>query len=115
MRSRPTPPCTSRSPAEPWGSRPSLPWRRTLCATRSTGRVCTSGGVTSDSCRPAIRTPEESAEAYAAELARFAPDGSSVPPFDVLMLGTGPDGHVASLFPGHDELAATGVPTVGVH
>ena len=64
---------------------------------------------------PEIRTPEESAEAYAAQLAQFAPDGSTVPPFDVLLLGMGPDGHVASLFPGHDELAVTGVPTVGVH
>lgn len=64
---------------------------------------------------PGIRTPEEAAEAYAVELARFAPEGSGVPPFDVLMLGMGPDGHVASLFPGHDELAVTGVSTVGVH
>jgi len=64
---------------------------------------------------PGTRTPEEAAETYAVELARFAPEGSGVPPFDVLMLGMGPDGHVASLFPGHDELAVTGVPTVGVH
>lgn len=64
---------------------------------------------------PEIRTPEDSADAYAAELARFAPEGSSVPAFDVLMLGMGPDGHVASLFPGHVALAATGVSTVGVH
>lgn len=64
---------------------------------------------------PAIGTPEESAAAYADELARFAPAGSSVPPFDVLLLGMGPDGHVASLFPGHDALTVTGVSTVGVH
>ncbi|CAN5150088.1 6-phosphogluconolactonase [soil metagenome] len=64
---------------------------------------------------PAISTPEESAAAYAGELARFAPAGSRVPPFDVLMLGMGPDGHVASLFPGHDALTVTGVSTVGVH
>ncbi|MCW2582818.1 MAG: 6-phosphogluconolactonase [Klenkia sp.] len=41
--------------------------------------------------------PEEAAAAYAAELA--AAGGGGTPRIDVLMLGVGPEGHVASIFP----------------
>ena len=55
---------------------------------------------------------EDAAAAYARELRTALPDGEG-PWFDILMLGVGPDGHCASLFPGRPEVDATGL-TVAV-
>ncbi|MGY1603220.1 6-phosphogluconolactonase [Geodermatophilus sp. SYSU D00815] len=53
-------------------------------------------------------TPEAAAEWYAGQLAAAGDDG--LPRFDVLLLGVGPEGHVASIFP--DSPAATDERTV---
>ncbi|MFD8206455.1 6-phosphogluconolactonase [Streptomyces sp. NPDC059695] len=60
---------------------------------------------------------DAAAAAYAQELAAAAGPGDhgGVPTFDVLMLGVGPDTHVASLFPELPAVRETERTVVGVH
>ena len=58
---------------------------------------------------------DKAATHYAEELAAAAPRGHDVPEFDVLMLGVGPDAHVASLFPEHPALHEREASVIGVH
>lgn len=63
-------------------------------------------------------TPEEAAQDYLAELRAAAADQNAdgeLPPIDIALLGMGPDGHVASVFPGRPETGLRESTVVAVH
>ncbi|MBP2437848.1 6-phosphogluconolactonase [Microbacterium amylolyticum] len=51
---------------------------------------------------------DDAAKAYADELSAHGPDGEPAPAFDICLLGVGPDAHIASLFPGREEIHVSG-------
>lgn len=78
-----------------------------------------------DACAPAENihfidttapTPDEAARHYASDLRAFhaAQPDPSAPLFDLVLMGIGPDGHTASLFPGMSALSVRDRWVVGV-
>jgi 6-phosphogluconolactonase len=59
---------------------------------------------------PSAEQPEDAAWLYGLAIRAEVPDDT----FDIVLLGMGPDGHTASLFPGFPQLSARQAPCVAV-
>lgn len=57
---------------------------------------------------------DAAAKAYTAELKKYAEPGEPSPIFDLTLLGMGPDGHIASLFPNREEILVSTTDTIAV-
>lgn len=62
-----------------------------------------------------VATAEDAAARYADQLRDHAPHGASVPDFAIVLLGIGPDAHVASLFPELPAVRIEHASTAAVH
>ncbi|WP_458759438.1 6-phosphogluconolactonase [Afipia sp. TerB] len=76
-----------------------------------------------DACAPAENihvidtaapTPDDAAQRYEQELRAFHAAAANAPLFDLVLMGIGPDGHTASLFPGMSALSVRDHWVVGV-
>ena len=59
--------------------------------------------------------PQKEAQRYAKEMAVTIPLHDGVPVFDWILLGVGPDGHTASLFPGKTNYSEQNLTIVATH
>jgi 6-phosphogluconolactonase len=64
---------------------------------------------------PVQRPPEEAARDYGQLLRTRLPQENDTPILDLVLLGLGTDGHIASLFPGTAALEEESEPAVAVH
>lgn len=60
-------------------------------------------------------SPEQEAQRFAQEMADTIPSEDGTPVFDWILLGVGPDGHTASLFPGATDYQDPGLAVIASH